>query len=542
MTEKLHPNNIGKHLIEHGYTPEIEAYLDRIKFQSDRLQRAVQNIVGEYDTFIDSDSSTIDYVDDSVSEEDAESITELTDSLQRHSLPTIQLKYVWVKGHKCYLECGWYDQNAHCYVVWDRIEVEQRKFIKQLIWTSVVDDNVGVEVLPTPKLKPPHPLFHYHPERYRNSRAFYDTAFEVLKSKVSLESGALTSEESINQVLGGIMEELNGRALSTPLRSRPEHPPHTILNSELTLLTNMAMYQLSGKQIMHINQHLTKLFAHTDVSDIPLATIKLPYSSQYVFFGKQDDIELEDGWYFDGAYIEKYPDDNALRITMTSVPDVKSEINTWAVRPEPIFHQRIENADSNIDLMTAITEAFSDKLKQFNSPSDLSKVELPLTVADVTHKNNVIRARTAERYFNHFTRAINLIGNACCYLTAHKDDREEKYPASAPEKLVAKTSSDKPKDVKRATSKLESLGYRKVSFYGFQHQASVTQNKTSKKQMHWRRGHWRRQPYGPKHSLRKLVWLMPTIIGGDKDVDTQELPGHIYVTDTTSPLTEKSLL
>ena len=136
MTEKLHPNNIGKHLIEHGYTPEIEAYLDRIKFQSDRLQRAIQSIVDEYNTFIDSDSCSPDYVDDSVSAEDVESITELTDSLRHHlhghtNLPTIQLKYVWVKGHKCYLECGWYDPDAHCYVIWDRIEVEQNKFIKQ---------------------------------------------------------------------------------------------------------------------------------------------------------------------------------------------------------------------------------------------------------------------------------------------------------------------------------------------------------------------------------------------------------------------------
>ena len=31
--------------------------------------------------------------------------------------------------------------------------------------------------------------------------------------------------------------------------------------------------------------------------------------------------------------------------------------------------------------------------------------------------------------------------------------------------------------------------------------------------VHWRRGHWRHQAYGPKNSLRKDIWIEPTIIG-----------------------------
>jgi len=33
---------------------------------------------------------------------------------------------------------------------------------------------------------------------------------------------------------------------------------------------------------------------------------------------------------------------------------------------------------------------------------------------------------------------------------------------------------------------------------------------------HWRRGHLRRQAHGPQHSLRKLVFIMPTIVRADK--------------------------
>ena len=31
---------------------------------------------------------------------------------------------------------------------------------------------------------------------------------------------------------------------------------------------------------------------------------------------------------------------------------------------------------------------------------------------------------------------------------------------------------------------------------------------------HWRAAHWVRQPYGPKRSLRRLIWLLPIHVGG----------------------------
>ena len=33
---------------------------------------------------------------------------------------------------------------------------------------------------------------------------------------------------------------------------------------------------------------------------------------------------------------------------------------------------------------------------------------------------------------------------------------------------------------------------------------------------HYRRAHWTKQPHGPKHSLRKLIWLLPMRVGQEK--------------------------
>lgn len=37
-------------------------------------------------------------------------------------------------------------------------------------------------------------------------------------------------------------------------------------------------------------------------------------------------------------------------------------------------------------------------------------------------------------------------------------------------------------------------------------------NQGSSPRMHWRRGHWRDQAYGPEHKLRKLLWIEPMLV------------------------------
>lgn len=32
---------------------------------------------------------------------------------------------------------------------------------------------------------------------------------------------------------------------------------------------------------------------------------------------------------------------------------------------------------------------------------------------------------------------------------------------------------------------------------------------------HWRRGHWRNQAHRPQLSLRKLIWIRPTLVAAD---------------------------
>ena len=129
-----------------------------------------------------------------------------------------------------------------------------------------------------------------------------------------------------------------------------------------------------------------------------------------------------------------------------------------------------------------------------------------------------------------FSRCLQLIANALCYVSAFPDDSQVDWPVGTPEKLRQKADTAAPKEASRAASKLNAMGYRKVRHIGDEFSAAAGQAGPGHVSAHWRRGHWRRQAYGPKMSLRKLKWLRPTrVLGGaiseEPRVYSTEKPG-----------------
>lgn len=89
----------------------------------------------------------------------------------------------------------------------------------------------------------------------------------------------------------------------------------------------------------------------------------------------------------------------------------------------------------------------------------------------------------------------------------------------------------KPKEKQRARSKLAALGYVPIHLCG---QRIVDDRESAKLGIsdthvsaHWRRGHWRNQVHGPGRLLRKLIWVMPSLIGAAKDGARDT--GHLYL-------------
>lgn len=106
--------------------------------------------------------------------------------------------------------------------------------------------------------------------------------------------------------------------------------------------------------------------------------------------------------------------------------------------------------------------------------------------------------------------SINLAFNVLCYLNWKDRDEIKAYPN---EKIQRKINHSKnEKDRLRAISKANSQGIRVINFCGYlslQKEPSFT---GERKGVHWRRGHWRNQPFGKKRTSSRLMWIKPVIV------------------------------
>src|SRR5271166_6210030 len=66
------------------------------------------------------------------------------------------------------------------------------------------------------------------------------------------------------------------------------------------------------------------------------------------------------------------------------------------------------------------------------------------------------------------------------------------------------------KTVKSKKHSEQTLEYWSPNFLGRDYQATSETGDTEwHRRAHWRKGHIKTQPYGPRHSLRKIIWIQP---------------------------------
>lgn len=123
-------------------------------------------------------------------------------------------------------------------------------------------------------------------------------------------------------------------------------------------------------------------------------------------------------------------------------------------------------------------------------------------------------------------------GDVCFTVTAHPDDIATVWPTGTPEALQTKASTGQGKDVRRARSQLAARGYVPVLLCGQQVERQRQRVRASASPgagnpvTHRHRRHWRNQAHGPGRSLRKLVWVMPMLVGHHQSEAPES--GHLY--------------
>jgi hypothetical protein len=445
-------------------------------------------------------------------------------------------------------EFGWLDSMAGR-VVWDR-------------WVGHVDDPVmafadigflfdrrDYRCEPPIKEPPEPPLYRYHPERFKAFHSCGDQIGRIYRHKVDARSGMLTVD-LLNELMTVVTDEFNDKTMRYPRRLTVDAPsPSLAIESLETLVTAYGRFVQAGRQVIDFPPALIEMLVKTDADDIPLDSIKTPYASQYLYFGPQPDMELEPGWFVDGAYVEVRGEPGDIRFTVTASPVDRQLSRLWYVYPEPEYTQDFVGEYRKMDLATAMDTVLSDRMSTLNNKLATAGGDITDQVRDGLQQHDLTmpehtrvvdvgptmagkRLAQVNRRHPIFHAALQLVVNALCYITAYPDDIDTVWPDGTPASLRIKVESGKGKEVMRAKSKLAALGYVPVHICG--KRIGEQRDKVlsaarwqSHPSTHWRRGHWRNQVHGPGRMLRKLIWVMPVLVGGDQKHDPEA--GHLYL-------------
>lgn len=281
-----------------------------------------------------------------------------------------------------------------------------------------------------------------------------------------------------------------------------------------------ALYVSAGKQIFQFSSSLVRDFLRTDLTETPIGHLHLPYAAGFLHFGLQEQLMLDNIWratpeYIDGAYYHLGPSGQlTVQLTMARHDGTASGL------PGPYFS--LEAGDLECSAHVAVDRA----LDRIAAAEVDETVGMSGLVSEYRDWEGVARPVIHQ--------SLALVLNALFYLDGYGADTEPMVPDSAPQQLRQQyehaASSGKPKKAREAIRALEEAGFSVVRLCGVgtssNEPSGAAEAHDEGVRMHWRRGHWRMQPCGPRLSSVRRVWVRPTLVGRQND---QSLPGHRYV-------------
>lgn len=172
-----------------------------------------------------------------------------------------------------------------------------------------------------------NPLLHYYPVRYAQSRAsFLDEALKVFTQIFSMDNVVefdSLSHEELTQlydvleagILFSIQTSVSSDILPSFLRTITtsilvqdsikmlELIVDKLIKIELDALKEYSYFSKHGSNIFEFSPQLIELFSNTNVDDVLLENIKLPFPGIYLHFGQQLDKKI----YSIDTFQEKLP-------------------------------------------------------------------------------------------------------------------------------------------------------------------------------------------------------------------------------------------
>lgn len=376
----------------------------------------------------------------------------------------------------------------------------------------------------------------YHPERFRLSRPYARQITALYRASAGITT--LPPLKTLEAATGLIVETYNKELEFLPFEQRPADLKRVMKDCSLAM--HYASFCCHGRQIFHFNREITEQFRQTDIDQIQISALSFPYDMFYMSFGRQDDLDLYGNTAcVDGVYVSVLPG-KGLQVLLSTVRDTVNHNNDgrfdWILTEDSYYYLSLPMDDLSQTISHIADKALHKDLSE--GKEALEQEPHYVESSGMLIKSKRPESRKVElaelgKGYPAFQEALRLIVNGLCYLSAYPDDVDFRWQEDTPESMLEKIQDARRyKEVQRTVSKLTSMGYTKIHYCGKAFELNSKQTGTMGREMpaHWRRGHWRNQPYGSGLSNRKLIWIMPVIVRKDRQDGQHEL-GHVYLVD-----------
>lgn len=337
----------------------------------------------------------------------------------------------------------------------------------------------------------------FFPIRYEKTRPFVKNLNALAKNK--------TPEELLNTDTAMIFQNI----IFDEMVKAEEKLPNEILGNQKSFNLKLARelnYYLfyyswlkNGRNNFYFTKELLEMFEFSDVDKIPFNTIKLPFKSFYVSFSDLDRMFGIDTSgkevFIDGVMVVKdFNKENQLDFFVNAFTKNSKITKDWLINDFASLYGDWFRINYNLDSDTLENTGFIPKFLDKDANENLTE---------------------GTQIF--FSQIVNLILNSICYLSSKIENPKNIWSDDAPKNLTEKAKKGTTKRKKEvAINELKNKGFSQINFFGDSYKSSESKKGIKNVASHWRRGHWRNQPYGTELNEKKLIWIKPTIINKEK--------------------------
>ncbi|WP_133118476.1 hypothetical protein [Caviibacterium pharyngocola] len=339
----------------------------------------------------------------------------------------------------------------------------------------------------------------YGPIRFEARYSFLQEMFNVAKKKI------INKEQDCYQFVGNwIDKNINGDNLEL------------ILNIDI-----FTRFLASGRIIYELDKILFEALSITEL-DIPCSTLNLPYSTFYIQLGEYSSL-------FDGVYVDKYissedvnGEEDTIWFYFVYKNYAKNKTSLSQLRRDKICGDKLRSCELDISEPNSIIK---DILQNEITSSFYIQYSIAERNGTLNNENTQLHLQKEKLESEEILKLFPLVVNLILYINSQNNDVIEDWNKDTPiEKTLRLEKGNNVNERKNLEKGLLEAGYSKVLYVGKNFAKTKEANLLAKAlttgkilSTHFRRGHFRNQPYGKNNLLRKVVFIAPTIVneGGE---------------------------